>query len=101
MGWPVSINSIQLKIELVYVDDQKAPYRGMLMSHMVADTQAELYEMALAIGVPDKYLQYPNTRKEHFDICQQKRLLAIKNGAVPVDRRRLINIIKAKAIQPP
>jgi hypothetical protein len=35
----------------VYVDDMGAPYRGMIMFHMIADSSAELLAMADKIGV--------------------------------------------------
>jgi hypothetical protein len=40
----------------VYVDNMKAAYRGMVMCHMVADTEQELRDMAFKIGVPWKRL---------------------------------------------
>lgn len=40
--------------------------------------------MADKIGVKRKWLQYPGTRHEHFDICLSKKKLAIKAGAKEV-----------------
>lgn len=61
----------------VYVDDYKAPFKKMLMCHMVADTDIELDEMADKIGVKRKWKQ-----KDHYDVCLSKRKLAIQNGAI-------------------
>lgn len=73
----------------VYVDDAFIPYRGMLMSHMMADTPAELRAMARAIDVDQKHIQQEGTPREHFDICKSKRQAAIRKGAIPVTKRQL------------
>lgn len=71
----------------VYIDDAMLTFRGMKMSHMIADTSDELLSMADAIGVQRKWIQAEGTYREHFDICQSKRDLAIKHGAQPVTQR--------------
>lgn len=77
----------------VYVDDMKAPYRGMVMCHMLADTTEELLAMADRIGVARRWIQYPGEDREHFDISLGKRTLAVKAGAVEVTRRQVGEII--------
>lgn len=71
----------------VFVDDmykfKMGQFGRMKMSHLTADTTAELMEMADKIGVNRKWLQCRGTWKEHFDICVSKRKLAIKFGAFP------------------
>lgn len=76
----------------VYVDDMQAPMGRLVMCHMVADTHAELMEMADRIGVHRKWLQQAGTAREHFDICKSKRALAVNAGAVEVDVRGLARI---------
>jgi len=77
----------------VYVDDMwKYPlgyFRGMKMSHMVADSTEELLAMADRIGVQRKWIQNPGTTREHFDICYSKRLRAVAFGAVEISMREL------------
>ncbi|MGE3990345.1 DUF4031 domain-containing protein [Pseudorhodoplanes sp.] len=72
----------------VYVDDMHAvpmgEFRGMKMSHMIADTEAELHAMAASIGVQRRWYQ-----GDHYDIALSKRALAIRAGAVPVPLRVL------------
>ena len=58
---------------MVYVDDFSHPYKGMQMSHMIADTQKELLDMVDKIGVQRKWIQDYGTSKEHFDICKSKK----------------------------
>lgn len=80
----------------VYVDDERIPYRRMLMCHMLADTTEELLDMADKIGVQRKWIQCPGTPKEHFDICLSKRAKAIQYGAFDADRKKVVDIIRAK-----
>lgn len=73
---------------VVYVDDMyKYPmgeFRGMKMSHMIADTEEELHEMAKKIGIARRWYQ-----GDHYDIAMSKRALAIELGAVPITLREL------------
>lgn len=71
----------------VYVDDMKANFGRMVMCHMLADTTEELLTMADKIGVARKWLQYPGTHKEHFDIALSKRALAVAAGAKEITWR--------------
>lgn len=73
----------------VYVDDMKAPYRGMLMCHMLADSDEELHAMAARIGVARRWWQSPErTSGSHYDICQSKRALAVAAGAIEITLRQ-------------
>ncbi|MFM0689259.1 DUF4031 domain-containing protein [Paraburkholderia strydomiana] len=76
----------------VYVDDMYLYPMGALgrmkMSHMVADTTQELVAMAALIGVQPKWIQRAGTAREHFDIAQSKREIALANGAVAVTLRQ-------------
>lgn len=73
----------------VYVDNFEIPFRGMIMSHMVADTTEELYEMVDKIKVQRKWIQEAGTNREHFDICLSKKKLAVSFGAVEMNMREL------------
>ena len=75
----------------VYVDDMEAMLRPAhrrgrtyILCHMIADTDAELHAMADRIGVARKWFQ-----GDHYDIAKSKRALAVKHGAVELDRRTL------------
>ena len=82
----------------VYVDDMQAPYRGMKMCHMMADTTEELVAMADKIGVARKWIQKAGTPMEHFDIAMSKRKLAVEAGAQEVTQRHLGLLIGAKRL---
>lgn len=68
----------------VYVDNMRAPFGRMIMCHMIADTEAELHEMADKVGVARKWYQ-----KDHYDICLSKRAIAVKLGAREITWRQL------------
>ena len=73
----------------VYIDDGSHRYGRMRMCHMLADSHAELMQIAEEIGLRSSWIQYPGTYREHFDICQAKRKLAIQAGATSVSRRSI------------
>ncbi len=79
-----------------YVDNMRAGYGRMVMCHMIADTPQELREMALKIGVQLKWIQNPDTYREHFDICMSKREVAVKHGAREITMTELARILKVK-----
>lgn len=72
----------------VYVDDMAAAYGRMRMCHMIADTEAELHEMAERIGVARKWHQKPGTPQSHYDIALTKKVTALAAGAIPITWRQ-------------
>lgn len=77
----------------VYVDESQYPYGRMMMCHMIADTLDELHAMADRIGVARRWFQ-KHSSHPHYDICKSKRALAVTAGAIEVDRRGLIAVMK-------
>ncbi len=73
----------------VYVDHMRLRFGRMRMSHMIADTTAELVAMAETIGVDARHIQHVGTHREHFDVCDSKRREAIAAGAQPITTREL------------
>jgi len=72
---------------MVYVDNFNARFGNMTMCHMVANTTEELFKMVDVIGVQRKWIQYPGTYNEHFDICLAKKKLALAAGAMEISAR--------------
>ena len=68
----------------VFVDDYRADFRGMKMSHMGADTLKELHEMADRIGLKRKWFREKGIIP-HYDVSESKRELAIQNGAIELN----------------
>ena len=79
----------------VYVDEPIWSYKRMKMCHMVADTPDELHEMANLLGLKRHWFQGGNFSLPHYDICKSKRALAIKYGAIEIDKYKLVEMIKA------
>ena len=73
----------------VYVDDMRAKFGRMVMCHMIADSREELDAMADLIGVARRWIQYPGTSKEHYDIALCKRAKAVAAGAIEITQREL------------
>jgi len=84
----------------VYVDNFYETGAGnfgrMKMSHLIADSTEELLEFVDKIGVARKWIQYPGTPREHFDIAMGKRALAIRQGAKAVNFRDLSEIMQRR-----
>lgn len=79
----------------VYVDESIWPFGRMMMCHMVADSRAELDAMADSIGVARRWIQKPNTDREHYDICKSKRASAVAHGAIEITCTELVQLIRA------
>lgn len=72
----------------VYVDNHylyaTSRFRGMRMSHMIADTDEELHAMAARIGLRREWYQ-----GDHYDVGIGKRAQAVACGAREVTWRQL------------
>lgn len=63
--------------------------------HMVADTAEELHAMADRIGHKREWFQAsPPASVEHYDLTASRRAKAVKLGAVEVDRRAFVELIR-------
>ncbi len=80
----------------VYVDDMYAPFGRMKMCHMMADSREELAAMAARIGLNREWLQRADTPEEHYDVSIAYRKKAVAEGAVEVQSKDLVKIIRAK-----
>ena len=79
----------------IYVDNARMPYGRMKMSHLFADTSAELEAMATSLGLA-RYLQHFGTPKEHLDVSLTKRAEALTKGAAMGTGRDLVRIMRRK-----
>ncbi|MFT3679448.1 MAG: DUF4031 domain-containing protein [Ferruginibacter sp.] len=79
---------------MVYIGTREWKYRGMLMSHMIADTLSELHDMAELIGVDKRHFQ-DKLGKPHYDVCKQNKQKAIAAGAKEIDDRQIIEILRS------
>ncbi len=77
---------------MVYIGTRKYKFKNMMLSHMAADTLAELHKMAEQIGVDSRHFQ-DKEGKPHYDVCQHKKNLALKFPNVKeVDDRDIIRL---------
>ena len=82
----------------IYVDFVCIEFRGHKWCHMLADTLQELHEFAALIDV-DKRLFHRNASYPHYDVTVQMRETAIEYGALPADRRKIIECAKKLKIE--
>lgn len=68
----------------VYVDDMRRPAqltgRPARWSHLMADTHDELMQAAMDLGLRPAWIQHPGTHREHFDVTETVRKMAIAKG---------------------
>lgn len=76
----------------VYVDGEANAFGRMIMCHMMADSLEELHAMADKIGMRRAWYQPLST--PHYDISKSRRAMAIKQGAIEIDRQRTVEIIR-------
>ena len=74
----------------VYVDDAHIPWRGLLWSHLVADTAEELHGAARELGLRRAWAQEKG-RTLHYDLPEELRARAIEQRiATPITWRELV-----------
>jgi hypothetical protein len=77
----------------VYVDESRHPFGRMVMCHMVGDTEDELHAMADRIGVDRRHFQADGSAP-HYDICKAMRVKAVSHGAIELDKRGIVAVIR-------
>ena len=81
---------------MLYVDHMRHPFGRMLMNHLMADTQAELEQAIIDLGLPPGIIQHRGEPKEHLDVSESKRALALRLGAKPITGRELVEIVRRR-----
>lgn len=64
--------------------------------HMIADTQEELIDFAVRMGMRYSWIQKPNTPEVHFDLVPSRRTKAIRMGAIEITQKELVARINGK-----
>ena len=60
--------------------------------HLIADTVSELKTFALEIGMRLEW--YQSKSSPHFDLTAEGRTLAVRNGAIELDRRAFVEKLR-------
>jgi hypothetical protein len=84
----------------VYVDDSRIRWRGGEWSHLIGDTTEELHAFAAGLGLERARFHGRPTRpwKDHYDIPEATRRLAIRHWATPITCREAAEILRAKRL---
>lgn len=77
---------------MVYIDNYNAPFRGMTMCHMMAETVEELDAFAKSIGLNPAWRQGGSW--PHYDVAMSKKKQAIAAGAKEVTCRELVALVQ-------
>ena len=82
----------------IYVDFVQIKFKGHKWCHMLADSLQELHDFAAFIDV-DARLFHRNASYPHYDITVQMREIAITQGAIPADRKKIIECAKKLKVE--
>ncbi len=64
--------------------------------HLLADTEEELHAFAASIGMKRAWFQDgDNHSVPHYDLVASRRKLAVKLGAIEINRHQLVEKVKA------
>jgi hypothetical protein len=74
---------------MVYVDHARVPFRGKQWCHLLADHLEELHAFARAMNI-DARLFHRTASYPHYDVTVEMRELILQHGAVPADRKTII-----------
>ena len=81
-----------------YVDKPEWEWRGKMWCHLLADNLSELHAFARQLGLKREWFQSPpKSRYPHYDLTAAMREVALSLGALPADRRTIIE--KAKTLR--
>lgn len=83
---------------MVYVDKltpciPTADWQFRFSCHLVADDVDELLDFANRLGLKKEWFQYRNKKIPHFDLGVKYRQKALQYGAIPIDNKKLHELI--------
>ena len=82
---------------MLHVDHAARPMGRMRMSHLMADSRAELERTRLALGLPSTAVHHAGEPTEHLDVSESKRNEAIRRlGAQEVSSRDLVRRVQRR-----
>jgi hypothetical protein len=64
--------------------------------HLLADTEEELHAFAAKIGMKRSWFQDGDSHSvPHYDLVANRRKMAVKLGAIEIDRKQLVEKVRA------
>ena len=82
----------------IYVDFMQIEFKGYKWCHLLADTLQELHDFAALIKL-DGRLFHRHASYPHYDVTVQMRETAIAYGAIPADRKKIIECAKKLKVE--
>ena len=82
----------------IYVDFVQIKFKGYKWCHMLADSLEELHDFAALIEV-DERLFHRDASYPHYDVTVQMRETALEYGAIPADRKKIIECAKKLKVE--
>lgn len=77
------------------IDEAHWPWRDRLWCHLVSDSSLEeLHAFAGRLGIPERGFQ-----GDHYDLPEDLRTMAIKQGAIAVSSRDIIMALRASGLR--
>lgn len=62
--------------------------------HLYADTESELHEFAISLGLRRSWFQKFPRRLPHYDLTENKRSQALRRGAIDGGREKVVEFIR-------
>ena len=79
----------------IWIDPPRWPAHGRLWSHLISDVSAdELHAFAGAVGVPARAFE-----GDHYDVPQERYDALVAAGALPVEGKELVRILRASGLR--
>jgi hypothetical protein len=84
----------------VYVDDSRIRWRGRRWSHLIGDSTEELHTFAAILALERAWFHRTPARpwKDHYDVPDVKRQLAIARGARAITSREAAAMLRARRL---
>jgi hypothetical protein len=85
----------------VYVDELRDyGWRLGPSCHLIADTEDELHAFAARVGMKRSWFQNKSLAP-HYDLVASRRAAAVRLGAIELERRAFVNVMRRITGRPP
>ena len=81
-------------VGVIFSSIPNANWRWKAACHLFADTSQELHDFALQLRLKRSWYQHKRGHLAHYDLTENKRRQAIKQGAIEADRELEVEYIR-------